>query len=205
MTLNHTKISLADIKACRETPLAPYVTLDDCGMPLQDFRRIVAQRILDDQKAAGIKARPPSNPALAGAALRPKFDARDQEIKDQRLKIWDARTGPRVGDFVIMPDGQTLRFAHDWGEDIQTTSRMFHGDSSFYFSGTCSHSGALDDAIPKTCLSDTGELRLGPVWFFHHDHASARNGVRTTIPCRVYRYVPAQAATNPETSAHAPD
>lgn len=139
--------------------------------------------------------------------MRPTFDARDQEIKDKRLKLWNSRAGPRVGDFVIMPDGQTLRFAHDWGEDIQTTSRTYPTDSSFYFSanGHCSHSGSLDNAILKTQLHETTEIREANIWFFHHDHACAHNGVRTTIPCRVYRYVPVQAATKQETSAHAPD
>jgi hypothetical protein len=122
---------------------------------------------------------------------RPRFDQRDEEIKSERVALWNARTGPRVGDFVIMPDGTTRRFTYAWDDDIQTTSKTYPGDASFYFAGACcSFSGSLNPGLPKKHLVDTGDVREGAVWFFHHDQARAHNGVRTTIPCRVYRYEP---------------
>lgn len=120
-----------------------------------------------------------------------RFDARDEEIRQQRITAWQQRQGPRVGDFVLMNDGTTRRFTHDWGEDIQTTSSYYPTHGSFYFGdGYCSYSGGLDPAILKTSIEDTGETRDGTVWFFHHGCSGAHRGVHCTIPCRVYRQLP---------------
>ena len=123
--------------------------------------------------------------------MKPSFDALDEQIKQIRIDAWNNRSGPRVGDFVRMPDGALLRFTHDFGEEIQTTAPREPGDQSFYFGhGYCSFSGSLDSPILKSDLFDTGATQEGPVWFFHHDSARAHNGVHTTIPCRVYHYQP---------------
>lgn len=120
--------------------------------------------------------------------MRPSFDDRDQAIKHERIARWNKRAGPRVGDFLQLNKDQLHRFTHDWGEDIQITDRHYPGHGSFYFGGGyCSYSGGLDSAIAKDRLEDTGEIREGTVWFFHHGYAQAHNGVHTTIPCRVYR------------------
>jgi hypothetical protein len=121
--------------------------------------------------------------------MNPEFDDRDAEILAQRIQQWQKVDGPRVGDFVHMPDGSLRRFTHDWGDDIQTTCGSFPGDVSFYFGGDyMSFSGSLDPAIEKAKLTDTGETRDGKAWFFHHDWAKAHNGVSVMVPCRVYRY-----------------
>jgi hypothetical protein len=113
-------------------------------------------------------------------------DDRDYEIAGNRLAAWDERTGPRVGDFVIMPDGTTERFSHDWGEDIQT---CFHG--SFHLGdGYASMSGSLNAAIPKDKIIDTGFKAPGRFWFFHHDYWTAHHGVGLVADCRVYQYIP---------------
>ena len=123
--------------------------------------------------------------------MKPIFDARDAALRDERLAVWNAVQGPRVGDWVIMPDGAELRFTHDWGDEIQTTCRHLRQDASFYFYGDCmSFSGSLDPAIPKADLVDTGETRNGRTWFFHHNEARAYNGVHFEVPCRVFRYQP---------------
>lgn len=117
----------------------------------------------------------------------PTFDQQDAEILNRRISLYNRRTGPRVGDFLRMQDGAMLRFTHDWGDDIQTTIKGC-GDASFYLgNGYCSFSGSLDSAIPKTRIHATDEIKDGSVWFFHHDHAQAHNGVYTTMPFRVYR------------------
>lgn len=114
------------------------------------------------------------------------FDDRDEAIRQARVVIWQTRSGPRVGDYVEMADGTLRRFTHDWGDEIQVSCTWCGG--SFYFGhGRCDYSGALDPAIAKADLTDTGTLRDGPVWFFHHDRAGAGRGVDCTIPCRVYR------------------
>lgn len=126
--------------------------------------------------------------------MRPEFDARDAEILAARIAAWDGVDGPRVGDFVEMPGGEVRRFTHDWGDAIQTTCGVMHpcaNDASFYFGGTyMSFSGSLDPALPKAKLRDTGKVRQGRAWFFHHDHMTAHNGVHVEVPCRVYEYVP---------------
>ena len=113
-----------------------------------------------------------------------KPDIRDYDIAMERYLEWNKRPGPRVGDFVIMPDGTVERFSHDWGEDIQT---CFHG--SFYFGhGYADMSGGLNAAIPKSKITDTGEMKPGYFWFFHHDYHTAHHGVGLEADCRVYKY-----------------
>lgn len=124
------------------------------------------------------------------------FDERDEAIRKQKLVHWTATPGPRVGDFVIMQDGRVSRFTHDCRTTIQTM--WAGGPGSFYFSGWyCSYSGGLEPGVNKSQLVDTGELRDGLVWFFHHCESGAHRGVSCSIPCRVYRYLPAVTPANP--------
>jgi len=124
--------------------------------------------------------------------MRPEFDAVDAEILKQRELFFNEVQGPRVGDFLRVPEG-FLRFTHDWGDTIQTTLRADHpcyGDTSFYLSNGCaSFSGSLDSGIAKESLHDTGEKKDGSFWFFHHDSAQAHNGVHFKIACRVFEQV----------------
>jgi hypothetical protein len=129
---------------------------------------------------------------------RPALDERDEQIRQERIKLWNTRGGPRVGDFVKMPDGSTRRFTFDWSGHagdggMQTTSGFQPGDQSFHFGseGYMSYSGSLDPSIPVKDLHDTGEVKDGSCWFFHHGSVEAHNGVYTTVPCRVYEYKPA--------------
>ncbi len=121
--------------------------------------------------------------------MRPTFDLQDAAILAERTEKRDRLRGPRIGDFVIFPDGHEGRFTHDWGDEIQTTSRKFGGDASFYLSasGHGDYSGGLDPSIAKSKLVDTKELKNGRFWFFHHDDHYAHNGVDVEVPCRVYR------------------
>lgn len=117
----------------------------------------------------------------------PHFDRRDSEILSRRVFHWNARKGPRVGDYVIMPDATVERFSYDWGKDIQTTPA-----GAFYLgeNGTVSYSGGLNAAIPKANLVLTDETREGQFWFFHHNDSKAHNGVNVKAWCRVFRYDP---------------
>ncbi|MEH2525842.1 MULTISPECIES: hypothetical protein [unclassified Bradyrhizobium] len=118
-----------------------------------------------------------------------QLDQRDQNILAARVTAWEGVQGPRVGDYVIMPDGEYRRFTHDWGADIQTTCKGASG--SFYFgTGYMDYSGGLDPALLKSRLVPTDEIKPGPVWFFHHNERRAHNGVYALVDCRVYRYVP---------------
>src|SRR5204862_6361015 len=100
-----------------------------------------------------------------GAEDRPE---RDFHLLEARINNFNGRQGPRVGDFVIMPDETFLRFTHDWsdvGGGIQTTCPE-STNQSFYFSeqGFCDYSGSLDEPLPIEALGDTLQNRQGSVW-----------------------------------------
>jgi hypothetical protein len=122
---------------------------------------------------------------------RPKFDDRDFDIMVEREVAWNEIKGPRVGDFVILPDGTERRFSHHWGESIQTS-----GGGSFYLGkGYVSFSGELHPAIPIDRFErDRGEHRMGSFWFFHHDFHGANRGVERQLLCRVFRVRPSEGA-----------
>ena len=125
--------------------------------------------------------------------MRPQIDERDKGILAERFGRYLEIDGARVGDWVEMLDGTTRRFTHDWGDGLQVTSGAYPGDSSFYFGrGYVSYSGGLDPAIPRARLVDTGTLKQGAIWFFHHDSHRAHNGVYTTALFRVFRERAAQ-------------
>ena len=132
----------------------------------------------------------------------PEFDERDGEILAERQLRRERITGPRVGDFVWMTDGELRRFAHHWGDRIQPTSgpskgpRDIGAGGSFHLcrNGGVEHSGGLDQGIPIDRLRPTEETQDGWFWFFHHDSARAHNGVNFKIPCRVYKVIPESEA-----------
>ena len=107
---------------------------------------------------------------------------------------------PRVGDFVIMPDGSLERCSYAWpaGHGMQTT----HG-GSFHVTrcGNSSFSGSLNRAQLWEYFKDTGEIRRGKFWFFSHNRAGAGRGVDVFLPCRVYRLEPF-AMSEAEARAH---
>jgi len=120
-----------------------------------------------------------------------ELDERDRDILFKRVQERDEIEGPKVGDFVRFPDGRLERFTYDWDDAIQTTMKGF-GEGSFYLheNGGSSYSGGLDPAIPKECLTKLPEIKDGRFWFFHHNYATAHNGVDVMVPCRVYGYIP---------------
>lgn len=119
------------------------------------------------------------------------LDTLDHTILTLRIKAWNARQGPRIGDRLSMPDGTVRRIACLAGDTMQPTSATALMDQRFYFGhGYCSFSGSLGELLPKEHLRDTGTMEQAPVWFFHHDQARAFNAVEAAIPCRVYCYDP---------------
>lgn len=117
---------------------------------------------------------------------RTTLDETDTAICDRRLTEWNAIEGPRVGDWVLMPDATLRRFTHDWGDGLQTTIDRMPG--SFYFgNGYMSYSGGLDPIIPRAKIRPVDDVRFGACWFFHHDRQRAGNGVNLSVPCRVFK------------------
>lgn len=131
-----------------------------------------------------------------------ELDTIDGEILAKRIAGFNRFKGPRVGDFVIMPDGQYRRFTHNHGKHgLQTTCGSDNADASrsggasFYLGHFgMDYSGGLDPCVKQENLVLTEEVRDGHAWFFHHDRARAHNGVEFTVPCRVYRFRAGDAA-----------
>jgi hypothetical protein len=121
--------------------------------------------------------------------LTTALDDRDRVILEARRLQFDARPGPRSGDFVRFADGVERRASHiwaaeDWAEwgGVQTSD----GGSWYLGPGYCSFSGSLYSIVPFASLTLTTETKLGRVWFFHHDYHTAHNGVDAELPFRVF-------------------
>jgi hypothetical protein len=80
-----------------------------------------------------------------------------------------------------------LRFTHDWGNSIQTTTHS-ERDGSFYLcdTGGVSYSGGLNIGIRKDRLRRVkGSLPM-LFWFFSGNFAMANNAVHFYMPCRIF-------------------
>jgi len=125
-------------------------------------------------------------------------DDRDRELLAARLERYDARLGPRVGDFVRMLDGTVRRFTCWWPEGLQTTYVWRTGQdagqpasANFHFNafGRMTFSGSLDDTVPRYLLRRRFETMKGRSWFFHHDEMKAHSAVYCDVTHRVYEQV----------------
>ena len=116
-------------------------------------------------------------------------DERDKELARKRLAAWNKRrrSGPRVGDFITMPDGSLQRFSYNWGDTIQTSEG---GSYHIFENGNVSMSGSRNPGVQKDHVENTGKTRMGDFWFFHHDWPEAHHGVGLDLPCRIYRLKP---------------
>ncbi|WP_028924217.1 hypothetical protein [Pseudonocardia acaciae] len=114
-----------------------------------------------------------------------KLDARDQVIVATRRALFDARCGPRVGDYVVFTDEVVRRISYIWNDphEAQTSD-----GGSFHLteSGHLSFSGSLYRSVPLHTLTATGAVVDGGAWIFHHDWWTAHNGVNFQIPMRVF-------------------
>lgn len=115
-------------------------------------------------------------------------DERDLEILKRREQMLNERTGPRVGDWVYLKgENEPRRFTYDWGDSIQVGHSTGECGSFYLGEGYVSYSGSLDPSVSKDSLVELDETRPGNVWFFHHDHMSAHNGVNHTMAFRVFK------------------
>lgn len=114
------------------------------------------------------------------------LDERDQAILAERVAEIDRREGPRVGDFVRYADGVEHRVSHVWGDEADDTIQTSYGGSFYLGHGYVSFSGGLEPGVKRETLTLTGERKDGRVWFFHHDYATAHNGVDARMAFRVY-------------------
>lgn len=110
------------------------------------------------------------------------LDERDATILADRMVQLNAVEGFRCGDWVIFADGVTRRISYIWDDGPQTSA----GGTYFLGHGYVSMSGGLYPHVPKATLTLTDERRDAWVWFFHHDFATAHNGVDVMAEFRVY-------------------
>jgi hypothetical protein len=121
---------------------------------------------------------------------RPTPDERDEKILRERVQLLGRSNGtPREGDYVRFADGVERRVSFvtppEWLPEIDSVQTSDGG--SFYLGdGYVSFSGGLHPGIPRASLHPTGEQRQGGVWFFHHDHWRAGNGVGAIVDFDVY-------------------
>jgi hypothetical protein len=123
---------------------------------------------------------------------RPELDERDSKILAKRKAAWNAKAGPRAGDFIKMKDGTLRRLTRDWRTHHDSIAVTFkpctdpNYCSTFYLraDGSAEHSGI--NHFPKSKLKDSGGFRDGQFWFFHHDLPATPNGVKVQIQCRVF-------------------
>ena len=119
---------------------------------------------------------------IIGSDPHVKPDRIDGIILRERVGAWSQKGLPRVGDFIEFSDGIVEQFSYDWGDSIQSSE----GGSFYLGKGYVSFSGALNTAIPKDKVSDSGRTKLGKFWFFHHDDMTAHNGVYVNVACRIF-------------------
>lgn len=121
----------------------------------------------------------------------PALDDQDAAIREKRAALLDQEQGPREGDYIEFADGNTRRVSHvwpaDWHDDGFARCQTSEQGSWYLGNGGVSFSGSLYGSVSEDTLTLTEERRDGSVWFFHHDHHRAHNGIHTSIPFRVYR------------------
>jgi hypothetical protein len=117
------------------------------------------------------------------------LDERDRQIIWERRHSIELIDGPRCGDYVDFADGITRRVSYIWRDEHGQAFNVQTSDGGWYYlgNGYVSMSGSLYNGVKPETLTDTGEVRPGSAWIFHHDHHTRDNGVDITIPFRVYR------------------
>ena len=119
--------------------------------------------------------------------------ARQDKILSDRMHIYNAIPGCRVGDWIREINGRLTRATHDWNQDNETDQVIQHGGGEygqFYLgNGYISYSGGLDTGITKNTLHDTGEIKKGKVWFFIDDYHTSHNSIEYMVDFRVYEVI----------------
>lgn len=117
-------------------------------------------------------------------------DDYDKGMVDAYLERWNSHftndpSLPRVGDFVIMPDGSYERVAYIWPDGVQTCN-----NGSFALgNGYVSMSGSLNPGIKPDKLVVTSEKKEGTFWTFHHNYWTASNAIGIKTSCRVFKVI----------------
>ena len=121
----------------------------------------------------------------AHEALRRKANA---ALLKKRVALYNKIKGPRVGDWIVLANGNLTRFTYKWNDGLQIGDREHAGDHGSFYLGDeyCSYSGSLDPAILSKNIRATKRTKAGRVWFFDKDIHMAHNGVDFMIKFRVF-------------------
>ena len=119
-----------------------------------------------------------------------RIAAKNKELIAALIEKFNSHEGPRVGDWVRMPDHSMEQFSHDWGDSIQTTDGRFGRSFHMCNNGKVSFSGGLNKAILKEHLTLTDEGKETFFCMFSEGIPGAHRGVNFHVLCRVYRYEP---------------
>lgn len=102
-------------------------------------------------------------------------------------KNFNKRTGPRIGDYINLPDGQQTTITHIWEDgQIQTGNR---GSCHLTKSGYISRSGSLDTGLKAEDIQPTTETKKGLIWSWHQNLSGGGRGVYFNITFKVYKTV----------------
>jgi hypothetical protein len=107
-------------------------------------------------------------------------------ILAERMKVYDAIAGARVGDWLDTPNGQ-FRIAYHLKDSVQPTMYTAEENQGFYLGSAISYSGSLGNSIPLDQLQPTEETRSALVWIFSENEVRAHNAVYLQANFRVFR------------------
>lgn len=136
------------------------------------------------------------------ARVSPPWDEQDADYAAEMMAAYDAKHGPRVGDWVLVADetrSRRIAAIHHGPkkgrvparpERFQLTSRWGGGNSFHLTHASVAHSGGLDSALPIEYLADTGQTRDGWVWVWHHGRPGGGQARDGQLAFRVWRYIP---------------
>jgi len=119
--------------------------------------------------------------------LNPHLDGHDLLLLSHKLMAFNAISGPRVGDVVLVPEKKTRgrRIALIGDAAFQPTPPYVAG--SFYLGNGCvSYSGSLDDPFPLDRLADAGYLCSQRFWFYRQDLVKTHNTTHAYLRVRVF-------------------
>lgn len=110
---------------------------------------------------------------------------KDFEILQSRIKAHQKIKTPKVGDFLLLPDGQHVIFSHihEDGQAQTSTGGSMHLSSSGYLS----FSGGLDSGLNLEDIEPTKQKKEGLIWFFSQNSSGASRSTQAFIPFRVWK------------------
>jgi hypothetical protein len=117
------------------------------------------------------------------------LDKEDAEILHYREAQLYKIEAPTVGDWVEFADGVTRRISYVWPDGVQTSGYNGGDGGSYYLGeGYVSYSGPLFGTVPTDTLTLRADTpRAASVWFFHHNHRMAHNGINTLAWFKVWK------------------